>query len=614
MLGLSSRNTLTLLRLHLVALLIAGLLVLAVVAGTTLMVQDKSDKADRNAQAAQLAADAEGKVSQVLAILDASSQSFMNSSIVQLLTPSQQDALRQDLTRTDSGAPTADLPDVLVPLSPNEAKTMQASLDSLSTSFNSLQGSFSAADQALAAPLVAAGTPLIDSYFNDPTPTNLRLLKNHFANIETLLAGRVPALSATAHQQQTDLQHTASLARAAIFGTVLVLGLFLVTLAAYMSRRIRATMAEVEAERVQLEETSHSLRYRNDQLNALYAVFSEITESLSMPYVVRATVVETQKVMNSSGVVLRLLQGDQLVAVGSVNERGEDIAGIPPAQLGEGPTGRAARRGRTQRIDEDAQTQLGPAPGGAGVHLESGMIVPLIVGARVVGTLSCWSFKKRAFNDEDERIMEMMASQAATAIIAAETTDTSTRRALHDPLTGLPNRRQLDQDLTTVLANLEVQGRKAVVAMVDIDHFKHFNDEFGHRVGDVTLQQVASVMSNSVREGDHLYRYGGEEFVIVLPDVGPVEGMALANRLRSAIESTPFSGDQLQPVGPVTVSIGLALLPQHGSDIGTLIELADHAMYRAKDLGRNRVCVWQAEDAEASAQTDETVQDARTAA
>ncbi len=611
MLGLSGRNTLTLLRLHLVALFVAGVLVLLVVGGATMLVQDKSDKADRNAQAALLAADAEGKVSQILAILDASSQSFLDSSLVQLLTPGQQGALRKDLTRTDAGDPSPDLPDVLVPLSLNEATTMQSSLDLLSTSFNALQGSFSAADQALAAPLVTAGGPLVQNYFNYPTPTNLRLLKTHFNNVESLLAGRVPALSSTAHQQQNDLQHTASLARAASFATVVVLGLFLLTLAAYMSRRIRASIAEVESEREQLEETSHSLQYRNDQLNALYRVFSEITESLSMPYVVRATVVETQKVMNSSGVVLRLLQGDHLVAVGAVDERGEDIQGIPPAQLGEGPTGRAARRGRTQRIDEDAQTQLGPAPGGASVHLESGMIVPLIVGARVVGTLSCWSFKKRAFNDEDERIMEMMASQAATAIVAAETTDTSTRRALHDPLTGLPNRRQLDQDLNTVLANLEVQGRKAVVAMVDIDHFKHFNDEFGHRVGDVTLQQVASVMSNSVREGDHVYRYGGEEFVIVLPDVGPVEGMALANRLRSAIESTPFSGDQLQPVGPVTVSIGLALLPQHGSDIGTLIELADHAMYRAKDLGRNRVCLWQSDEVDV---VDEATEDAKTAA
>ncbi len=540
MLGLSGRNTLTLLRLHLVALFVAGVLVLAVVGAATLLVQDKSNKADRNAQTALLAADAEGKVSQILAILDASSQSYLNASIVQLLTPAQQDALRQDLTRTDAGDPSRDLPDVLVPLSLNEATTMQASLDSLQTSFNALEGSFSAADQALATPLVTAGVPLIENYFSNPTPTNLRLLKSHFTNVEMLMEGRVPALSATAHQQQSDLQHTASLARSVIFGTVVVLGLFLLTLAAYMSRRIRATMSEVEAEREQLADTSNSLKYRNDQLNALYRVFSEITESLSMNYVVRATVVETQKVMKSSGVVLRLLQGDQLVAVGSVNELGEDIKGIPPAQLGEGPTGRAARRGRVQRIDEDAQTQLGPAPGGAGVHLESGMIVPLIVGARVVGTLSCWSFNKRAFNDDDERIMEMMASQAATAIVAAETTDTSTRRALHDPLTGLPNRRQLDQDLSTVLANLPAQGRKAVIAMVDIDHFKHFNDDFGHRVGDVTLQQVASVMSNSVREGDHLYRYGGEEFVVILPDVGAVEGMALANRLRNAIESTPF--------------------------------------------------------------------------
>jgi diguanylate cyclase (GGDEF)-like protein len=83
--------------------------------------------------------------------------------------------------------------------------------------------------------------------------------------------------------------------------------------------------------------------------------------------------------------------------------------------------------------------------------------------------------------------------------------------------------------------------------------------------------------------------------VIVFPDIGPGEATTLANRLRTAIESTPFSGDQLEPVGPVTVSIGLSLMPEHGTDFNVLIELADRAMYRAKDLGRNRVFVWDGE-------------------
>jgi diguanylate cyclase (GGDEF)-like protein len=189
----------------------------------------------------------------------------------------------------------------------------------------------------------------------------------------------------------------------------------------------------------------------------------------------------------------------------------------------------------------------------------------------------------------------MMASQVATAVIAADTTDTNDHRAHHDPLTGLPNRLQLNNDITQELDRLVSQGRQAVIAMADIDYFKRFNDDFGHRVGDVTLQKVASVLRTAVRDRDHVYRYGGEEFVLIFVDAGPSEAVALAERVRSAVANTPLSGDNLEPVGPVAISIGLALLPEHGTDFGELIELADAAMYRAKELGRNRVMLWQKE-------------------
>jgi diguanylate cyclase (GGDEF)-like protein len=128
--------------------------------------------------------------------------------------------------------------------------------------------------------------------------------------------------------------------------------------------------------------------------------------------------------------------------------------------------------------------------------------------------------------------------------------------------------------------------------MLDIDHFKRFNDDFGHRVGDVTLQKVASLLNNCIRNGDRIYRYGGEEFVVVFMDASLPEAESLAERLRSATESMPFSGLSMEPVGPVTVSIGLAARPVHGNDIQALIDLADKAMYEAKEAGRNRVVLW----------------------
>jgi diguanylate cyclase (GGDEF)-like protein len=390
------------------------------------------------------------------------------------------------------------------------------------------------------------------------------------------------------------LRSATGVARATMMGALMILTVTMAVATLYVSRIIHGAFVSGEAERVELRQTSASLKYRNDQLNALYNVFAEITDTLSMRYVISATLRETLRVMNATMVTLRLVRGSQLVVAGNLTADGREIPNMPPVPLGEGPTGRVARRGRSMRIDSDAQSLIGPSmdPDDPNSGVNSGIIVPLIVGARIVGTLACWSEKENAFVEEDERVLEMMASQVATAVLAADTTETSEQRALQDPLTALPNRRQLNEDIGGVLATWGENKRRAVVAMVDIDHFKRLNDDFGHRVGDVTLQKVASVMRLSIRDADRIYRYGGEEFVIIFADVGRSEATVLAERLLRSVAETPLSGDQLEPVGPVTITAGLALMPEHGSDFGELIELADRAMYRAKESGRNRVVVW----------------------
>jgi diguanylate cyclase (GGDEF)-like protein len=439
----------------------------------------------------------------------------------------------------------------------------------------------------------------VEAYYDEPSTYTLgpviagvRSLDGAFDNAATFLIDdarfdQASLLDAIAQSKTVSL--------AALLSIVLTLGVatFLV------GRIIHRAYATANAEKEALRGTTETLQYRNNQLNALYNVFAEITDTLSLRYVVRATVREAMSLMNANMAVLRLLKGSELVVVGNLTDNRGEIEGIAPVPLGEGPTGRAARRGRTLRIDHSAQDQLGPSvePGSS---VESGVIAPLIVGARVVGTLAVWSREANAFSTDDERVLEMMASQVATAVIAADTTDSSMQRAHQDALTGLPNRLQLSEDLTGELLTLASSGRNAVVAMADIDHFKGFNDDYGHKVGDVTLQQVGAVLRHAVRDNDRVYRYGGEEFVLIFTDAGPGEACALAERVRAAIEATPFSGDQMEPVGPVTISIGLALMPEHGTDVMALIELADKAMYQAKDAGRNRVVLWQGEPASPS--------------
>jgi diguanylate cyclase (GGDEF)-like protein len=156
--------------------------------------------------------------------------------------------------------------------------------------------------------------------------------------------------------------------------------------------------------------------------------------------------------------------------------------------------------------------------------------------------------------------------------------------ATRDALTGLSNRRQIDLDLEVAVEQARRQGSPLCVAVVDVDHFKAVNDRYGHSVGDEVLTRVAACLAGSVRAGDHVGRFGGEEFLLVLPTTLAL-ARPLVERLRARLEALPAlpAGGQ-----PVTASFGLAAW-RGDESAADLVRRADQALYRAKDAGRNRV-------------------------
>lgn len=160
-------------------------------------------------------------------------------------------------------------------------------------------------------------------------------------------------------------------------------------------------------------------------------------------------------------------------------------------------------------------------------------------------------------------------------------------QAQRDPLTGVPNRYFLNEAMGTEIARHLRQGRHLVLMVLDLDHFKNINDTLGHQAGDDVLTGFASLLKRRFRASDLISRYGGEEFVVVLTDTDVQESAAVASGFVKQVAATPFNSS----AGPVsvTVSVGLSVLPEHGTTFSELFFRADQALYQAKREGRNRV-------------------------
>jgi diguanylate cyclase (GGDEF)-like protein len=209
----------------------------------------------------------------------------------------------------------------------------------------------------------------------------------------------------------------------------------------------------------------------------------------------------------------------------------------------------------------------------------SALYEPVVLDDDAVGVLFvAWQRRVKRVEDRSVSVARLLAAEAAFVIERADLTARLESLARTDELTGLPNRRTADEELGRFLARSRRAGQPLSVAMIDLDHFKAYNDRHGHGGGDRLLQEVAKAWSDTLRTGDLLARYGGEEFVAVFPDCALDDAGAAAERLRAALPET------------VTCSIGVALW-NRGESAHELLSRADAALYKAKAGGRDRVVV-----------------------
>ncbi len=214
---------------------------------------------------------------------------------------------------------------------------------------------------------------------------------------------------------------------------------------------------------------------------------------------------------------------------------------------------------------------------------------PMLTAGDTFGLLILRAPTGSALPPAIEQIAKVFAHQIALALSNLRLQDTLRAAAIRDSLTGLYNRRCMEQSLTLELLSAGDPNVHVGVILVDVDHFKRFNDTWGHGGGDALLQQLARLMQSVFGPDDIVCRYGGEEFVIFLSNVTFEDVRASAEHLRRRVaELRPHCNGQL--LDATSISVGIAISPNHGTTLEGLITAADHALYAAKSAGRNRVC------------------------
>ena len=339
----------------------------------------------------------------------------------------------------------------------------------------------------------------------------------------------------------------------------------------------QASIALENARLYQLE------RRRAEQLEAINAVARQTTAVLDLDElltVVCRLILEWFRVVDHVAVLLSETDCMRVRAY-----EGRLTPNMPMgAQLapGAGLAARALALGKSI-IENDVSKVEGYISGFAETRAE--ICVPLIFFGEKLGTLALDSATQGVFEPEDVQPLESVADICAAAIQNANHFERIRQLAYVDGLTGIHNRRFFEMRILEELERASRFGGRMSVIMMDIDHFKRLNDEFGHLLGDEVLRAVSTILKHQLRKMDMVCRYGGEEFAVVVPETSGENALTVAEKLRRQVEAYNFPGVPR----PVTISCGVADYPVHGNTRDEVVAAADAALYVAKLSGRNRV-------------------------
>ncbi len=339
-----------------------------------------------------------------------------------------------------------------------------------------------------------------------------------------------------------------------------------------------------------LEETRKELDKRLLEIYALYNVSKTLNTGFETEQLLIKLIEDISKNMDIDRIMILLpdKKFTKLMVASHTGFTKEEISRVKPS-LYKGVYSLVASEGIC-RIIENIDTDVTVIEQDIfSTDIGSLIAVPLLRRGEVLGIICAFKNRPKQFGFSDLKLFNSVAEHLAVAMENARLFEKTKEMAITDGLTGLYNKRFMLEKLESEIDRAARGEHDLSFLIMDIDNFKHFNDTNGHPAGDRLLKELASIIQNSIRKTDIACRYGGEEFVVILPETQKADAKIVAEKLVKKIAEHPFEFAENQPLGCVSVSMGLAAYPCDASDFEELIIVGDKALYTAKTSGKNRV-------------------------
>lgn len=335
------------------------------------------------------------------------------------------------------------------------------------------------------------------------------------------------------------------------------------------------------------EELLALLEQQSAELDALRQLSLHLTSSLDMPTVLNAIVGESMRLIKDARAVHIYLYKNGSLEFGAALQLDGNTAPIASPRR-DGLTYKVARSGEIIVVEE---MQTHPLYAKAPPAWNGSIIgIPLKMNQVVVGVMNLSRSTTGGFNAAELRLLNLLADQAAVSISNASLHQMIRRKAYSDTVTGLPNRRALDERLEQEILRARRTGKNFSVVMMDLDGFKNVNDTYGHALGDQVLRVFFSYMAQGLRATDFLARYGGDELTLIMSQTTLESAMMVAAKITEAMRKFSFKAPDEKRI-TLGISGGIAVYPTHGHAAAELLRAADEALYRAKRHERGKFLV-----------------------